>query len=129
MIPNRLVEILLSRNIAVLSRGATKSSLLKCGATDVYVENWFDFNHTTNYLCTTENWCIGNNYVKQPENRNVCYWGHMMRNTSGYSATLLITIEGCLKANEEERERPRRTRVDGLRDWTGTKRYGQIGPT
>ena len=46
-----------------------------------------------------------------------------MRNTSMHYDTLLRTIEG---RPEEEKERPRRTWVDNLKDWTGSKRYDQI---
>ena len=48
-----------------------------------------------------------------------------MRNTSGHYDTLLRTIEGRLEGNRG-RGRPRRTWVDDLRDWTGTKRYDPI---
>ena len=48
-----------------------------------------------------------------------------MRNTSGHYDTLLRTIEGRLEG-KRGRGRPRRTWVDDLRDWTGSKRYDQI---
>ena len=48
-----------------------------------------------------------------------------MRNTSGHYNTLLTTIEGRLEG-KRGRGRPRRTWVDDLRGWTGSKRYGQI---
>ena len=75
------------------------------------------------YLCNTENWCKGNNYVKQPEKQKDV--GHIMRNASGHYDTLLRTIEGRLEG-KRGRGRPRRTWVDDLRDWTGSKRYNQI---
>ena len=51
--------------------------------------------------------------------------GHVMRNTSGHYDTLLTTIEGR-QEGKREKGRPRRTWVDDLRDWTGSKRYDQI---
>ena len=59
------------------------------------------------------------------KNRKLSYAGHIMRNTSGHYDTLLITIEGRLEG-KRGRERPRRTWVDDIRYWTGTKRYDQI---
>ena len=59
------------------------------------------------------------------ENRKLPTAGHIMRNTSGHYDTLLTTIEGRLKG-KRGRGRPRRTRVDNIRDWTGSKRYDQI---
>ena len=50
------------------------------------------------------------------------YSGHIMRNTSGHYDTLLTTIEGRLEG-KRGRGRPRRTWVDDIREWTGTKRY------
>ena len=48
-----------------------------------------------------------------------------MRNTSGHYDTLLTTIEGRLEG-KRERGRPRRTWVDDIREWTGSKSYDQI---
>ena len=59
------------------------------------------------------------------KNRKLSYAGHIMRNTSGHCDTLLTTIEGRLNG-KRGRGRPRRTWVDDLRDWTGSKRYEQI---
>ena len=59
------------------------------------------------------------------KNRKLSYAGHIMRNTSGHYDSLLTTIEGRLNG-KRGRWRPRRTRVDDLRDWTGSKRYEQI---
>ena len=59
------------------------------------------------------------------KNRKLSYAGHIMRNTSGHYDTLLTTIEGRLNG-KRGRGRPRRTWVDDLRDWTGSKRYEQI---
>ena len=60
------------------------------------------------------------------KNRKLSYAGHViMRNTSGHDATLLTTIEGRLEG-KRGRGRPRRTWVDDIRDWTGSKRYDQI---
>ena len=39
--------------------------------------------------------------------------------------TLLTTIEGILQG-KRGRRRPRRTWVDDIREWTGSKRYDQI---
>ena len=50
-------------------------------------------------------------------NRNMYYAGHIMRNTLGHCDTLLRTIE--------RKMRLRRTWVDDLSDWTGTKQYDQ----
>ena len=50
------------------------------------------------------------------------YVGHIMRNTSGHYDTLLRTIEGRLEGKEGG-GRQRRTWVDDLRDWTGSKTY------
>ena len=55
------------------------------------------------------------------KNRKWSYSG----NTSGHYDNLLRTIEGRLQG-KRGRGRPRRTWVDELRDWTGTKRYDQI---
>ena len=59
------------------------------------------------------------------KNRKLSYAGHIMRNTSGHYDTLLTTIEGRLNG-KRGRGRPRRTWVDDLIDWTGSKRYEQI---
>ena len=59
------------------------------------------------------------------KNRKLSYAGHIMRNTSGHYDTLLTTIEGRLNG-KRGRGRPRRTWVDDIRDWTGSKRYEQI---
>ena len=59
------------------------------------------------------------------KNRKLSYAGHIMRTTSGHYDTLLTTIEGRLNG-KRGRGRPRRTWVDDLRDWTGSKRYEQI---
>ena len=59
------------------------------------------------------------------KNRKLSYAGHIMRNTSGHYDTLPTTIEGRLNG-KRGRGRPRRTWVDDLRDWTGSKRYEQI---
>ena len=48
-----------------------------------------------------------------------------MRNTSGHYSTLMTTIEGRLEG-KRGRGRPRRTWVDDIREWTGSKRYDQI---
>ena len=61
----------------------------------------------------------------QENKRKLSYAGHIMRNTSGHYDTLLTTIEGRLNG-KRGRGRPRRTWVDDLRDWTGSKRYEQI---
>ena len=53
------------------------------------------------------------------------YAGHIMRNTSGHYDTLRRTIEGTLEGIQGT-GRPRRTRVDDLGDWTGSKRNDQI---
>ena len=63
--------------------------------------------------------------VNNLKNRKLSYAGHIMRNTSGHYDTLLRTIEGRLEG-KRGRGRPRRTWVDDLRDWTGSKRYDQI---
>ena len=58
------------------------------------------------------------------KNRKLSYAGHIMRNTSGYYDTLMTTIEGRLEG-KRGRGRPRRTWVDDIREWTGSKRYDQ----
>ena len=57
--------------------------------------------------------------------RKLSYVGHIMRNTSGHYDTLMITIEGRLEG-KRGRGRPRRTWVDDIGEWTGSKRYDQI---
>ena len=59
------------------------------------------------------------------KNRKMSYAGHIMRNTSGHYDTLLTTLEGRLEG-KRGRGRPRRTWVDDIRDWTGSKSYNQI---
>ena len=59
------------------------------------------------------------------KNRKLSYAGHKMRNTSGHYETLLTTLLVRLEG-KRGRGRPRRTWVDDLRDWTGSKRYDQI---
>ena len=59
------------------------------------------------------------------KNGKLSYAGHIMRNTSGHYDTLLTTIEGRLEG-KRGRGRPRRTRVDDIREWTGSKHYDQI---
>ncbi len=51
--------------------------------------------------------------------------GHIMTNTSGHRDTLLATIEG-IREGKRGRRRPRRTWVDDLRDWIGSKLYDQM---
>ena len=63
--------------------------------------------------------------ISNLKNSNMSYAGYIMRNTSGHYDTLLRTIEGRLEG-KRGRGRPRRTWVDDLRDWTGTKQYDQI---
>ena len=63
--------------------------------------------------------------LKTLENRKLSYAGHIMRNTSGHYNTLLTTIEGRLNGTRG-RVRPRRTWVDDLRYWAGSKQYEQI---
>ena len=58
-------------------------------------------------------------------NRKLSYGVHIMRNTSGHYDSLLTTIEGRLNG-KRGRGRPRRTWVDDLKDWTGSKRYEKI---
>ena len=58
-------------------------------------------------------------------NRKLSNVDHVMRNPSEYHDTLLTTIEGRLESIRG-RGRPRRTWVDDLRDWTGSKRSDQI---
>ena len=58
-------------------------------------------------------------------NRKLSYAGHIMRNTSGHYDTLMTTIEGRLEG-KRGRRRPRRTWVDDIREWTGSKRYEQL---
>ena len=50
---------------------------------------------------------------------------NITRNTSGHYDTLLTTIEGRLEG-KRGRGRPRRTWVDDIREWTGSKRYDEI---
>ena len=59
------------------------------------------------------------------KNRKLSYAGHTMRNTSGHYDTLPTTIEGR-REGKRGRGRPRRTWVDDIREWTGSKRYDQI---
>ena len=49
--------------------------------------------------------------------------GHV--SVSGHYDTLLTTIEGRLEG-KRGRGRPRRTWVDGIREWTGSKRCDQV---
>ena len=58
-------------------------------------------------------------------NITLSYGGYIMKNTSEHYDTLLTAIEGRLEGIRG-RGRPRRTWVDDLRDWTGSKRYDQI---
>ena len=53
------------------------------------------------------------------------YAGHIMRNTSGHYDTLLSKRKRR-RQGKRGSGRPRRTWVDDLRDWTGSKRYDQI---
>ena len=53
------------------------------------------------------------------------YVGDIMRDTSVHYNTLLRTVEGGMQG-KRGRGRPRRTWIDYLRDWTGSKRCEQI---
>ena len=59
------------------------------------------------------------------KHRKLSYAGHIMRNTSGHYDTLLTTLEGRLEG-KRGRGRPKRTWVDDIREWTGSKRYVKI---
>ena len=82
-------------------------------------------SHTTNIDVLQKIGVKETTMLNTLKNRKLSYAGHIMRNTSGHYYTLLTTIEGRLNG-KRGRGRPRRTWVDDLRDWTGSKRYEQI---
>ena len=82
-------------------------------------------SHTTNIDVLQKIGIKETTMLNTLKNRKLSYAGHIMRNTSGHYDTLLTTIEGRLNG-KRGRGRPRRTWVDDLRDWTGSKRYEQI---
>ena len=82
-------------------------------------------SHTTNIDVLQKIGVKETTMLNTLKNRKLSYAGHIMRNTSGHYDTLLTTIEGRLNG-KRGRGRPRRTWVDDLRDWTGSKRYEQI---
>ena len=79
-------------------------------------------SHTTNIDAPQK---IGVKETNNLKNRKLSYAGHMTRNTSGHYDTLLTPIEGRLEG-KRGRGRPRRTWVDDIKEWTGSKRYDQI---
>ena len=78
-------------------------------------------SHTTNVDVLQKIGVKETTMLNNLKNRKLCYAGHMMR----HYGTLMKTIEGRLEG-KRERGRPRRTRVDDIREWTGSKRYDQI---
>ena len=88
------------------------------------VENLLD-SHTTNIDVLQKIGATETTMLNNLKNRTLSYADHIMRNTPGHYDTLLTTIEGRLYG-KRRRGRPRRTWVDDLRDWTGSKRYDQM---
>ena len=82
-------------------------------------------SHTTNINVLQTIGVKETTMLNNMKNRKLSYPGHIMRNTSGHYDTLLTTIEGRLEG-KRGRGRPRRTWVDDIREWTGSKRYDQI---
>ena len=82
-------------------------------------------SHTTNIDVLQKIGVKETTMLNNLKHRKLSYAGHIMRNTSGHYDTLLTTIEGRLEG-KRGRGRPRRTWVDDIREWTGSKRYDQI---
>ena len=82
-------------------------------------------SHTTNIDVLQKIGVKETTMLNTLKNRKLSYAGHTMRNTAGHYDTLRTTIEGKLNG-KRGRGRPRRTCVDDLRDWTGSKRHEQI---
>ena len=82
-------------------------------------------SHTTNIDVLQKIGVKETTMLNNVKNRTLSYARHIMRNTSGHYDTLLTTIGGRLEGKRGS-GRPRRTWVDDLRDWTGSKRYDQI---
>ena len=82
-------------------------------------------SHTTNIDVLQKMGVKETTMLNNLKDRKLSYAGHIMRNTSGHYDTLLTTIEGRL-AGKRGTGIPRRTWVDDIREWTGSKRYDQI---
>ena len=82
-------------------------------------------SHTTNIDVLQKIGVKETTMLNNLKHRKLSYAGHIMRNTSGHYDTLLTTIEGRLEG-KRGRGRPRRTRVDDIREWTCSKRYDQL---
>ena len=82
-------------------------------------------SHTTNIDVLQKIGVKETTMLNNLANRKLYYAGHILRNTSGHYDTLMTTIEGRLEGRRG-RGGPRRTWVDDIREWTGSKRYNQI---
>ena len=82
-------------------------------------------SHTTNIDVLQKIGVKETTMLNNLKHRKLSYAGHIMRNTSGYYDTLMTTIEGRPEG-KRGRGRPRRTWVDDIREWTGSRRYDQI---
>ena len=82
-------------------------------------------SHTTNIAVLQEICVKETTMLNNLKNTKLSHAGHITRNTSGHYDTLLTTIDGRLEC-KRGRVRPRRTWVDDIREWSGSKRYDQI---